>query len=63
MKFGEIRRCLKDDGFEKIRQKGSHERWFKPPDKRVTIAGKDSETPDPGTLNNIYKQAGWSKQP
>lgn len=43
MKFGDIRKMLNKDGFERVRQKGSHERWFKPPDKRVTIAGKNSD--------------------
>jgi predicted RNA binding protein YcfA (HicA-like mRNA interferase family) len=40
--------------------KGSH-RQFKHPDKigRVTVAGKFSDNLAPGTLNSIFKQAGW----
>jgi HicA toxin of bacterial toxin-antitoxin, len=28
---------------------------------RVTIAGKPSDDLPPGTLNSIFKQAGWKK--
>jgi predicted RNA binding protein YcfA (HicA-like mRNA interferase family) len=59
MKYGEIRRRLKDDGFELIRTKGSHERWFKPPDKLVTVAGKDSKEVPEGTRLSAFRQAGW----
>jgi predicted RNase H-like HicB family nuclease len=39
---------------------GSH-RQFKHPTKigRVTVSGKLSDNLAPGTLNSIYKQAGW----
>ena len=40
--------------------KGSN-RQFKHADKigRVTVSGKPSDDLAPGTLNSIYKQAGW----
>jgi predicted RNA binding protein YcfA (HicA-like mRNA interferase family) len=60
MKFGELRRTLRDDGWYKVRQDGSHEQYqhaTKP--GTITIAGKDSKTIRPGTLNNIMKQAGF----
>jgi predicted RNA binding protein YcfA (HicA-like mRNA interferase family) len=40
--------------------RGSH-RQLKHPSKpgRVTVAGKPSDGLAPGTLNSIFKQAGW----
>jgi len=55
-----IRSRLRGDGWYVDRTRGSHEQWrhaFKP--GVVTIAGKDSETPPPGTWASIEKQAGW----
>ncbi|MDH4082953.1 MAG: type II toxin-antitoxin system HicA family toxin [Nitrospira sp.] len=45
-----------------VATKGSH-RQFKHPTKpgRVTVAGKPSDDLPPGTLNSIFKQAGWKK--
>jgi predicted RNA binding protein YcfA (HicA-like mRNA interferase family) len=61
LKYREIREKLKDTGFEKVRQKGSHETWFKPPDTILTISGHDRDTPPIGTEKQIKKQAGWGK--
>jgi predicted RNA binding protein YcfA (HicA-like mRNA interferase family) len=60
MKIKEVIRMLEEDGWFIVKTRGSH-RQFKHPDKpgRVTIAGKPSRDLAPGTLNSIYKQAGW----
>ena len=60
MKVRELRRLLLDDGWQKIRQKGSHERYkhAKKPGL-VTLAshGKNTDVPK-GTLEAILKKAG-----
>jgi len=60
MKVSEILRRLKSDGWYLQTTRGSH-RQFKHPTKsgRVTIPGKPSHELAPGTLNSIFKQAGW----
>jgi predicted RNA binding protein YcfA (HicA-like mRNA interferase family) len=60
MKVSEVLSKLKDDGWELVATKGSH-RQFKHKTKpgRVTVPGKPSDDLAPGTLNSIYKQAGW----
>lgn len=60
MKVSEVLSKLKDDGWELVATKGSH-RQFKHKVKpgRVTVPGKPSDDLAPGTLNSIYKQAGW----
>ncbi|MEA3291704.1 MAG: type II toxin-antitoxin system HicA family toxin [Pseudomonadota bacterium] len=60
MKVSEILRKLKADGWCLRATRGSH-RQFKHPTKagRVTVSGKPSHDLAPGTLNSIYKQAGW----
>lgn len=60
MKVSEILRKLKKDGWYLYATRGSH-RQFKHINKsgRVTVPGKPSHELAPGTLNSIYKQAGW----
>jgi len=60
MKVLEVLSKLKNDGWEWVATKGSH-RQFKHPIKpgRVTVPGKPGDDLAPGTLNSIYKQAGW----
>lgn len=60
MKVSEVLSKLKDDGWELVVTKGSH-RQFKHKTKpgRITVPGKPSDDLAPGTLNSIYKQAGW----
>jgi predicted RNA binding protein YcfA (HicA-like mRNA interferase family) len=62
VKVGELLDRLKEDGWFLIATKGSH-RQFKHAGKlgRVTVAGKPSDELPPGTLNSIFKQAGWKK--
>jgi predicted RNA binding protein YcfA (HicA-like mRNA interferase family) len=62
MKFRDVRKRLKNDGWVLVAQVGSHQQW-KHPSKpgRVTLAGTDSADIRPGTLNSIFKQAGWKE--
>jgi len=55
----EVLNCLRQDGWKQVRVKGSH-RQFHHPKKpgTVTVAGKLSLGVPPGTLRNIFKQAG-----
>lgn len=57
----EIIKRLKSEGWEKVRQKGSHTQW-KHPEKpgRVTVPHPKKSFP-PDTLKDIYTQAGWGK--
>lgn len=60
MKVDEILDKLRDDGWFVVATRGSH-RQFKHPLKlgRVTVPGKPSDDLAAGTVNSIYKQAGW----
>jgi len=60
MKVSEVLRQLKADGWYLHATRGIH-RQYKHPTKagRVTVPGKPSNDLAPGTLNSIYKQAGW----
>jgi predicted RNA binding protein YcfA (HicA-like mRNA interferase family) len=53
---------LKADGWQLVRQKGSH-RQLQHPTKpgTVTVAGKPSVDIPPGTLNSMLKQAGLKR--
>ena len=59
MKVRDILRMVADDGWQQVRQRGSH-RQFKHPTKPglVTVAGKPGDDLAPGTLNSILKQSG-----
>ena len=59
MKVREAIRMLVSDGWQVVRQRGSH-RQFKHEVKPglVTVAGKPNDDLAPGTLNSILKQAG-----
>lgn len=56
MKIREVIKIIKQDGWYRVAQKGSH-RQFKHPDKpgRVTIAGSPGDDIGAGTLNSILK--------
>jgi len=62
VKVGEVLERLREDDWYLVATKGSH-RQFKHPTKpgRVTVAGKPGDDLPPGTLNSIFKQAGWKK--
>ena len=55
----EVIRLLKKDGWYEKDQKGSHKQFIHPVKKgKVTIPTHSGDMP-PGTLNSIFKQAGW----
>ncbi|MCC6493412.1 MAG: type II toxin-antitoxin system HicA family toxin [Pirellulales bacterium] len=59
MKVREILRRLVDDGWRKVRQRGSHRQYqhdSKP--GTVTVAGKPGDEVHPKTAASILKQAG-----
>jgi predicted RNA binding protein YcfA (HicA-like mRNA interferase family) len=60
MKVRDVIKRLEAEGWSRVKSRGSH-RQYKHPEKpgRVTIAGKPSDDLAPGTLNSIFKQAGW----
>ena len=60
MKVRAVIERLKNEGWRLQRRKGSH-RQFKHPSKKrlVTVAGKPKDDLAPGTVNSIFKQAGW----
>jgi predicted RNA binding protein YcfA (HicA-like mRNA interferase family) len=62
MKVSEVLEKLREDGWYVVATRGSH-RQLKHPTKpgRVTVAGKPSDDLAPGTLNSIFKQAGWKQ--
>jgi len=57
--FKQLRAALASDGWELVRQRGSHETWRNNEENRtVTIAGKDSDTIPVGTLAAIRRSTG-----
>ena len=62
MKVREIVRMLQDDGWYRVRMKGSH-RHFKHNLKPglVTVPGNSRKEMAIGTLGSIFKQAGLKK--
>ena len=60
MKVAEVLRKLLADGWYLHTTRGSHRQYKHALKKgRVTVAGKPSDDLAPGTMNSIYKQAGW----
>ena len=59
MKVREVLRLIESDGWQFVRQTGSH-RVFHHPAKAgiVIVAGKPAQDMAPGTLNAILKEAG-----
>jgi len=59
MKVREVLRLLRDDGWEQVRQRGSH-RQLQHQEKlgTVTVAGKPGDELHPRTAASILKQAG-----
>jgi predicted RNA binding protein YcfA (HicA-like mRNA interferase family) len=62
VKNRDVRKVIRNDGWVKVAQEGSHEQ-YKHPTKpgRVTVSGHDSADVKPGTLNSILRQAGLKK--
>jgi predicted RNA binding protein YcfA (HicA-like mRNA interferase family) len=63
MKVRDIIKMPEEDGWYRVKAKGGH-RQYKHPSKpgRVTISGKSGDDLAPGTLNSIFKQAGFVDQ-
>ncbi len=61
IKVRELLRKLRTDGWLEVRVKGSHHHYAHPKKPGiVTIAfDQDGDEIPNGTLNSIYKQAGW----
>jgi len=60
VKVRDLVKRLEQDGWKQVRMKGSHRQFKHPLQKgRVTVSGKPSDDLAPGTINSIYKQAGW----
>ncbi|HIT01721.1 MAG TPA: type II toxin-antitoxin system HicA family toxin [Candidatus Enterenecus merdae] len=57
--YKDVHNRLKKEGFKKAGQSGNHEKWRKG-NRVVTVPnhGENYEIPI-GTLNNIWRQAGW----
>ena len=57
--YRDVRRALRNAGWMKLRQRGSHEVWSSPDGRsRVTVAGKDSDTVKAGMLAEIQRGTG-----
>ena len=63
MKVHDIIKMLEQDGWCRVKAKGGH-RQYKHPTKpgRVTICGNSGDDLALGTLNSIFKQAGFVDQ-
>lgn len=64
MKLRSVIKLIEDDGWQEVRQRGSH-RQFKHPTKpgTVTVAGKPSRDLPPGLEKSILQQAGLKRPP
>ena len=61
-KVHELISRLEAEGWQLVRQKGSHRQYHHPSKPgTVTVAGKPSVEVPPGTLNSVLKQAGLKK--
>jgi predicted RNA binding protein YcfA (HicA-like mRNA interferase family) len=59
MKIKDLIAIIELDGWQQVRQKGSHRQFHHPVKSgTVTVAGKPSVDVPSGTLINILKQAG-----
>ncbi|MDP1786408.1 type II toxin-antitoxin system HicA family toxin [Nitrosomonas sp.] len=59
MKVKDLIALLESDGWQQVRQKGSHRQFHHPVKPgTVTVAGKPSVDVPPGTFINVLKQAG-----
>jgi predicted RNA binding protein YcfA (HicA-like mRNA interferase family) len=53
---------LRAAGWVRVRQSGSHETWQSPDlSRRVTVAGKDSDTVPTGTLGAMRRATGLNE--
>jgi predicted RNA binding protein YcfA (HicA-like mRNA interferase family) len=61
VKVREILQRLQKEGWVLDRQKGSHRQFvhLEKAEQRVTVSGNTGLDIPKGTLNSIFKQAGW----
>lgn len=58
-KYREVRKALEEAGWTKVRQAGSHEIWrHGETGRKITVAGKNSDTVPVGTLSAIRRATG-----
>ncbi len=58
-KYREVRKRLAAAGWQRVRKRGSHESWQSDDGtRRVTVAGKDSDTVPAGTLAAMRRATG-----
>jgi predicted RNA binding protein YcfA (HicA-like mRNA interferase family) len=59
-KYREVKRALRDAGWERHRTVGSHEIWIHPDGRRVVVpgGGRDNIEVPAGTLARIRKSVG-----
>ncbi|HZR98574.1 MAG TPA: type II toxin-antitoxin system HicA family toxin [Chloroflexota bacterium] len=61
-KVREVLKRLERDGWELLRQQGSHRQYRKRGNPYVlTIAGRPSDELRPGTWSEIQRKAGWKR--
>jgi predicted RNA binding protein YcfA (HicA-like mRNA interferase family) len=59
MKFRDLVKLLQSNGWQQVRQKGSHRQFRHPQNPAViTLAGPNGTDVPPGTLNDILRKAG-----
>lgn len=61
MKVRDVLAKLQQEGWVLARQRGSHRQFIhvEKAGRRVTVSGHPKHDVPPGTLNSIFKQAGW----
>ncbi len=58
MKIKDLIAMIELDGWQQVRQKGSHRQFHHPIKPGTVVAGKPSVDVPPGTLISVLKQAG-----
>jgi predicted RNA binding protein YcfA (HicA-like mRNA interferase family) len=62
VKYRELVKLLKADGWEIVAICGSHQQWKHPVKRgRVTVAGRPNDDIHPRTLKSVRRQAGWEE--
>jgi predicted RNA binding protein YcfA (HicA-like mRNA interferase family) len=56
-----IIRRLRQDGFDLVSVRGDHHKFRHPVARRIVIVAHPESDLPPGTVQAIYRQAGWPK--
>ncbi|MGY5394434.1 type II toxin-antitoxin system HicA family toxin [Acinetobacter sp. NigerLNRRAM0016] len=59
MNSKDIIKCLEQEGWYKVGDKGDHEKYKHPEKSDHVVVPHPRKDMPIGTLRNIYKQAGW----